>query len=396
MFSGSISLLCAVGCGAVAYLDLSNNLLSGELPDCWAQWKGIVVLNFEGNNFSGKIPNSIGSLQAIQTLHLRNNNLVGELPLSLKNCTNLRVIDLGKNSLSGEIPSWIGRSLSNLIILNLRSNRFTGSISLDLCQLKRIQILDLSINNISGMIPRCFSNFTAMDQKGNLVIRYNYTIPYFKELSRQNSYIDKQLLQWKGRELEYKRTLGLVKSIDLSSNKLGGEIPREVTDLLELVSLNLSQNNLIGLIPPTIGQLKALDVLDLSRNQLIGKIPDCLSEITRLSVLDLSNNNLSDRIPLGTQLQSFNSSTYDGNPQLCGLPLLKKCPGDEIRKDSPTIEGYIQEAANDLWLCISIVLGFIIGFWGVCGTLILKTSWRIAYFEFVTKAKDYLLRIARN
>ncbi|RVW68127.1 Receptor-like protein 12 [Vitis vinifera] len=284
----------SVGCGAVAYLDLSNNLLSGELPDCWAQWKGIVVLNLE------------------------------------------------------------------------------------------------------GMIPRCFSNFTAMDQKGNLVIGYNYTIPYFKELSRRSSYIDEQLLQWKGRELEYKRTLGLVKSIDLSSNKLGGEIPREVTDLLELVSLNLSQNNLIGLIPPTIGQLKALDVLDLSRNQLIGKIPDGLSEITRLSVLDLSNNNLSDRIPLGTQLQSFNSSTYEGNPQLCGLPLLKQCPEDEIRKDSPTIEGYIREAANDLWLCISIVLGFIIGFWGVCGTLILKTSWRIAYFEFVTKAKDYLPRIARN
>ncbi|CBI22612.3 unnamed protein product, partial [Vitis vinifera] len=376
----------------VGWLDISGSGISDVIPNWfWNFSSHLYRLNISNNEITGIVPNLSLRFAHFAQMDLSSNRFEGSIPLFLFRAGWL---DLSKTCFQGQFLYCV--HLSNLIILNLRSNRFTGSISLDLCQLKRIQILDLSINNISGMIPRCFNNFTAMDQKENLVIGYNYTIPYFKELSRRSSYIDEQLLQWKGRELEYKRTLGLVKSIDLSSNKLGGEIPREVTDLLELVSLNLSRNNLIGLIPPTIGQLKALDVLDLSRNQLLGKIPDGLSEITRLSVLDLSNNNLFDRIPLGTQLQSFNSSTYEGNPQLCGLPLLKKCPGDEIRKDSPTIEGYIREAANDLWLCISIVLGFIIGFWGVCGTLILKTSWRIAYFEFVTKAKDYLLRIARN
>ena len=227
MFSGSISSLCAVSRGASAYLDLSNNLLSGELPNCWAQWEGLVVLNLENNNFSGKIQDSIGSLEAIESLHLRNNKLTGELPLSLKNCTKLRVIDLGRNKLCGNIPSWIGRSLPNLVVLNLRFNEFYGSIPMDMCQLKKIQILDLSNNNISGMIPRCFNNFTAMVQQGSLVITYNYTIPCFKPLSRPSSYVDKQMVQWKGRELEYEKTLGLLKSIDLSSNELSGEIPRE-------------------------------------------------------------------------------------------------------------------------------------------------------------------------
>ena len=114
-----------------------------------------------------------------------------------------------------------------------------------------------------------------------------------------------------------------MKSIDFSNNKLIGEIPSEVTDLVELVSLNLSRNDLIGPIPATIGQLKLLDSLDLSQNQLNGRIPDSLSQIAGLSVLDLSNNTLSGKIPLGTQLQSFNTSTYEGNPELCGLPLLK-------------------------------------------------------------------------
>ncbi|XP_057951138.1 receptor-like protein EIX2 isoform X2 [Malania oleifera] len=35
-------------------------------------------------------------------------------------------------------------------------------------------------------------------------------------------------------------------------------------------------------------------------------------------------------------------------------------------------------------------LGFVVGFWGVCGTLVLNTSWRIAYFRFLNNMKDKL------
>ncbi|KAJ9678949.1 hypothetical protein PVL29_020994 [Vitis rotundifolia] len=393
--SGSISLLCTVANSYLVYLDLSNNSLTGALPHCWPHWESLVVLNLENNKFSGKIPNLFGSLQLIQTLHLRNNNLTGELPLSLKNCTSLRFIDLGKNKLSGNIPLWIGGSLPNLTILSLRSNRFSGSIDPKLCQLKKIQILDLSSNSLSGIIPRCLSNFTAMTKKGSLIIAHNYSFGSYVHRGpmdiNNESYVDKALIKWKGSEFEYKNTLGLVRSIDLSSNNLIGEIPKEVTDLLELVSLNLSRNNLTGLIPTTIGQLKSLEVLDLSQNQLFGGIPTSLSEISSLSVLDLSDNNLSGKIPQGTQLQSFSTYSYKGNPTLCGLPLLKKCPEDEMEQDSPTrsIEDKIQQDGNDMWFYISIALGFIVGFWGVCGTLLLNNSLRYAYFSFLNKIKDW-------
>ncbi|RVW78946.1 Receptor-like protein 12 [Vitis vinifera] len=393
--SGSISLLCIVANSYLVYLDLSNNSLTGALPNCWPQWASLVVLNLENNKFSGKIPNSLGSLQLIQTLHLRSNNLTGELPSSLKNCTSLRLIDLGKNRLSGKIPLWIGGSLPNLTILSLRSNQFSGSICSELCQLKKIQILDLSSNDISGVIPRCLNNFTAMTKKGSLVVAHNYSFgssAYKDPLKFKNeSYVDEALIKWKGSEFEYKNTLGLIRSIDLSRNNLLGEIPKEITDLLELVSLNLSRNNLTGLIPTTIGQLKSLEILDLSQNELFGEIPTSLSEISLLSVLDLSNNNLSGKIPKGTQLQSFNSYSYKGNPTLCGLPLLKKCPEDEMKQDSPTrsIEDKIQQDGNGMWFYISIALGFIVGFWGVCGTLLLNNSLRYAYFHFLNKIKDW-------
>ncbi|XP_034710219.1 receptor-like protein EIX2 [Vitis riparia] len=380
-FSGSTALLCTVPTTSLVYLDLSNNSLSGELPNCWPQWKSLTVLNLENNKFSGKIPESFGSLQLIQTLHLRNNNLIGELPSSLKKCKSLSFIDLAKNRLSGKIPPWIGGNLPNLLVLNLQSNKFSGSICSELCQLKKIQLLDLSSNNLSGTIPRCLNNFTAMTKKGSLTI--TYLLNTFRVTDFFISYDDREFVKWKGRELEFKNTLGLVKSIDLSSNKLTGEIPKEVTDLLELVSLNFSRNNLTGLIPITIGQLKSLDVLDLSQNQLIGEIPSSLSEIDRLSTLNLSNNNLSGMIPRGTQLQSFNTSSYEGNPTLCGLPLLKKCPRDKEEDD-------IQQDGNDMWFYVSIALGFIVGFWGVCGTLLLNNSWRYAYFRFLNKIKDWL------
>ncbi|KAJ9678532.1 hypothetical protein PVL29_020655 [Vitis rotundifolia] len=388
-FSGSITSLCTVANSYMVFLDLSNNLLSGELPNCWPQWKNLIVLNLENNQFSGKIPKSFGSLQSIQTLHLRNNNLIGELPSSLEKCKSLSFIDLAKNRLSGKIPLWIGGSLPNLMVLNIRSNKFSGSISPEICQLKKIQILDLSDNNMSGTIPRCLGNFTAMTKKGTLTIAYSFGSPYnnvyTRGADRDWSYVESELVKWKGREFEYKNTLGLVKSIDLSSNKLTGEIPKEVTDLLELVSLNFSRNSLIGSIPTTIGQLKSSDVLDLSQNQLIGEIPASLSEIDRLSTLDLSNNNLSGKIPRGTQLQSFNTSSYEGNPTLCGPPLLKKCLGDKA-EGTPKAYSYeddIQQNGNDMWFYVSIALGFIVGFWGVCGTLLLNNSWRYAYFHII-------------
>ena len=101
---------------------------------------------------------------------------------------------------------------------------------------------------------------------------------------------------------------------------------------------------------------------------------------------------MSGKIPWGTQLQSFNTSAYEGNPTLCGLPLLKKCQGDRAKEASNTYshEDNIQQDGNDLWFYVSITFGFIVGFWGVCGTLVLNNSWRYSYFQFLNKIKDWL------
>ncbi|KAM1163129.1 hypothetical protein ACFX2B_002010 [Malus domestica] len=205
-------------------------------------------------------------------------------------------------------------------------------------------------------------------------------------------------LVWKGILIEFGENLKLLRSIDISSNNLSGDIPESVTSLLKLISLNLSSNNFTGVLPNNFGQLEMLESLDLSRNQISGSIPPSFSSLHFLGVLDLSYNNLSGRIPVSTQLQSFDASQFTGNLGLCGKPLTPECPGDVTTEDPAVPNGSgcdkIKQDGDGLisfGFYVSLALGFIIGFWSVCGTLVLKTSWRYAYFRFFDDIKARIM-----
>uniref|UniRef100_A0A803KTE2 Uncharacterized protein n=1 Tax=Chenopodium quinoa TaxID=63459 RepID=A0A803KTE2_CHEQI len=167
----------------------------------------------------------------------------------------------------------------------------------------------------------------------------------------------------------------------------------EWKDMPRLVSLNLSRNSLVGSITPEIGQLTSLEVLDLSNSHLSGEIHESIAALSSLSNLDLSNNHFSGEIPKGTQLQGFSASVYAGNPQLCGAPL-SNCSWDQPHHNSTRGDNTTPHDDTDddkmfiVGLYVSVVLGFIIGFWGVCGTLVLKRSWRNAFFQFFDDMKD--------
>ncbi|XLR20968.1 leucine-rich repeat receptor protein kinase EMS1-like [Arachis ipaensis] len=398
-FSIANPLLCANSTKNMRFMDLSNNDLRGELSDCWRGFESLVVLDLSNNQFYGNMPKSLGSLRNIQSIHLGGNNFSGEIPSSLHNCTQLQIFDAARNKLSGRIPSWIGDNIPKLLVLSLHSNNFHGNIPLNMCNLYELRVLDLSLNILSGSIPKCISNLSAMatQEKSNATITHDYHYEYRNEFSRDDAisevsgvYNDSASLTWKGKMSKYGSTLGLLRSIDFSSNRLTGEIPTEMMTLIGLVSLNISRNFFSGHIPPTIGQLKSIDFLDLSRNHLSGTIPSQLVQIDDLSVLDLSYNDLSGEIPLGTQLQTRDASAYAGNPKLCGAPLNNTCPihGHQISEhdaDGDDDEQFVSEG-----FYIAMAAGFVMAFWGVCFSLILKKSWRYAYFKLLSDVYDNL------
>ncbi|XP_023749500.2 receptor-like protein EIX2 [Lactuca sativa] len=396
-FSGGISFICQIVDGLLEFLDLSHNSFIGQLPDCLWHFNQLKVLNLGHNNLFGSLPPSIGSLIQLKVLYLYKNNFSGELPFSLKNCTSLISLNLGANKFSGNVPVWIGENLSKLYVLILRSNKFFGTIPLQLCQLPNLQVLDLSMNNLHGTIPSCLSNLTNMVQQGG----FSQDVEYFRNVTDNlfafEIYADHATIEWQGHECEISSTLKLVKSIDLSSNKLTGQIPYQITNLHDLVSLSLSNNNLFGEIPQKIGKMEKLLTLDLSRNNFSGGIPPDMSQMSLLNYLDLSYNNLSGRIPSSTQLQSFPPSRYSGNARLCGPPLTKKCPGDEESEATSVIgksEGDGEDTDDELelwgWFYIGGGMGFATGFWIACGALLLNRQGRRAFFQFYDSFKDWV------
>ncbi|OMO61267.1 hypothetical protein COLO4_33490 [Corchorus olitorius] len=391
-FSGSVSPLCNITAGVLSILDLSDNLLSGELPDCFFHWKDLIVLNLANNNFSGGIPETVGSLLSLETINLHNNSFSGDLPSSLKNCSKLKFLDLSENTFSGRVPAWIGESLSSLIFLSLQANEFNGRIPAKLCLLANLRILDLSQNSLSGKIPLCLHNLTAMIQNGDSygIIEYFYLASMQNNSFRVGTYVERAWVEWKGNKYQYEKSLGFFRIIDLAGNKLVGEIPDVITRLSELVVLNLSGNSLMGFIPENIGQLKQLQSLDLSNNQLSGQIPDSMSDLNFLSYLNLSYNNLSGKIPMGTQIQTIGASAFVGNQALCGPPIARQCPKmlHDQQPDGHNNKEDIDEFGK--WLYAGMGIGFLMAFWGVCGTLLLKPSWRHAYFLLLDKWKDSL------
>ncbi|KAL7166133.1 hypothetical protein ACSBR2_036918 [Camellia fascicularis] len=109
--------------------------------------------------------------------------------------------------------------------------------------------------------------------------------------------------------------------LDLSSNKLFGTIPSDISRLIpKITSLDLSSNNFNGEIPPTIADLSYLNFLKLDSNQLTGHIPAEIGLLDRIKTASFTNNHLSGPVPRYNNSQ-ISADSYANNPGLCGVPL---------------------------------------------------------------------------
>ncbi|AQK41746.1 Cf2-like protein [Zea mays] len=318
-------------------LDLSFNRFSGRVPMPSSSGE---VLEYSNNMFSSLVPNWTLYLRDTIYFSISKNNINDQLPPSICDAI-LDVLDLSNNNFYGPIPSCIIENMTHTI-LNLRGNNFNGTLPTDIMTTCDLQVLDLHEYNSSG---------ETIDFDSN-----NYSYEPFYRYSIEFTY--------KGYFMTFERMLTTVTLIDFSNNRLEGTIPEALGSLLSLRILNLSHNNFIGNIPAQLGSLTDLESLDLSCNQLLGEIPQELTDLTFLATLNLSDNDLVGRIPQSRQFSTFGSSSFGGNPRLCGPPLSEFPCGASPSPYTPSAQLVHRSSPNsfDVVLFLFIGLGFGVGF----------------------------------
>uniref|UniRef100_A0A453D8M8 Leucine-rich repeat-containing N-terminal plant-type domain-containing protein n=3 Tax=Aegilops tauschii subsp. strangulata TaxID=200361 RepID=A0A453D8M8_AEGTS len=90
---------------SMAGIDLSANMLDGEIPWELGNLRHIKSLNLSSNFFVGPIPTTLGGMGEIESLDLSHNELSGPIPWQLTQLSSLGVFSVAYNNLSGCIPN---------------------------------------------------------------------------------------------------------------------------------------------------------------------------------------------------------------------------------------------------------------------------------------------------
>ncbi|XP_058729115.1 receptor-like protein 7 [Vicia villosa] len=375
------------------FLDISFNNFFGTIPPCLITMNFLKALSMRNNVLTGPIPDIFPNSCAITRLNFHGNQLHGPIPRSLSRCSSLEVLDIGSSSIqyltgSNQIidffPCFLN-SIPTLSVLVLRDNKFHGSIeysqSVENKPWKMIQIMDIAFNNFNGKLAeKYFKTWERMmhdddDDASNFIF-----VPW---LYIKSYYSFSITVTCKGQKLELVKIRKFYKVIDFSSNFFEGPIPLSLMDFKELYTLNFSNNGLTGEIPSSIGNMKQLESLDFSNNSLDGEIPAQLASLSFLSDLNISLNHLVGKIPTGTQLQSFPASSFEGNDELYGPPLIEKQDGE--RKDlhpQPTCESIV---CSIEWNFLSVELGFVFGLGMIIGPIMFWKKWRVGYWKLADR-----------
>ncbi|RDX92832.1 Leucine-rich repeat receptor-like kinase protein FLORAL ORGAN NUMBER1, partial [Mucuna pruriens] len=152
-------------------LDLSNNQIMGQLPDCWEHLNpSLQIIDLSNNRLSGKIPQSMGICVFVsRVIDFSSNDFTSQVPKEVGYLLGLVSLNLSRNNLRGEISSEIG-NLNWLEFLDLSRNHLTGKIPSTLSKIDSLGVLDLSNNNLSGRIPweGHLETFDASSFEGNI------------------------------------------------------------------------------------------------------------------------------------------------------------------------------------------------------------------------------------
>jgi len=129
-------------------LALPNHNLTGELPQLP---NSLLSLQLPFSRLTGTLPSKLP--RSLVVLDLTNNSISGSLP-DFSSASELGVVNLDVNQLEGTLPSSFGAAARSLVQLSLAANRLTGKVGdIKWEELTELATLALDGNNMGGTVP---------------------------------------------------------------------------------------------------------------------------------------------------------------------------------------------------------------------------------------------------
>ncbi|KAI3705905.1 hypothetical protein L1987_76154 [Smallanthus sonchifolius] len=297
--------------GLLTQFAVNDNLFSGDVPKSLKNCSSLVRVRLENNQLTGNISQDFGIYPNLEYIDLSYNMFYGEVSSNWGLCPNLTSLQISNNNLSGKISTELGRA-TRLIELSLSSNHLVGEVPTSFERLSSLTKLYLDNNKITGTIPSALGNLSNLEElnlaQNSLTGRINDNLgEYFK-----------------------------LRILNLSSNKFEGAIPVHISKLETLESLDLSHNNLTGNIPPQLGGLMFVQTLNLSHNNLTGSIPSSFTKLLSLTIVDVSFNQLEGPLPKMNAFEDASKEALAHNKGLCGNNTGLDCPIQPSNQGSKT------------------------------------------------------------
>ncbi|KAL3741103.1 hypothetical protein ACJRO7_022248 [Eucalyptus globulus] len=309
------NLLVKGGFSNLMELDISDNAIDAATIEGIKNLSHLenLYLDFVHLKHVGTIVRALGALSSLRILSLQYNTIEGTITTQdFHNFSKLEQLILDDSSLntSRGILSSLG-PLTSLRLLSSSRTNLSGNISNhSLCNLVKLEELDLSFNGITSRLPICWRNMSSIrilnledNEFADSVVSSpltNLTSLEFLSISGNHFDIPSSLgpLANHSRLKVPSMTHFNLSYMDISNNNMRGKLTTKFWANVPNPSyLNLSTNRLEGNIPSELGSVKSLDILDLSSNNFSGGLPIQLLD-SKLDILSVAYNNLQGEIVL--------------------------------------------------------------------------------------------------